>query len=437
MSRWNNLDDEVDDTTQDDSQDDDSGNTDAQDSTAQESSNNATDAIVPPDDSQSDEAPSNPETGAGESPAQDDSSGVMPVNPILKAYLQRQQDLQSALEQTKQNQLKTGLIAAFANLVHAGARQPNDLSALQSVAQADDAPLKNLLQKQAQAKDAMQIQQQIADNDPNSPAAQAMKKVMLPIFQKLGIDPAALSAMGVAQMKQDVQPMVENQFKAQSILDARREAIQARQDAAAQAQGDKLDKQQQLVYNQVTKALDSVRGDKESMNAEADRENIAKAKGLLDDYRGRWDEMPPQQVQLLADELGKIGAGGVANEGMVKSIAPGTLALDAASLKNRLLNGTDGASASPWLAKADDYLKSVDKATTAALNARVNRILTAQREQLGEHGYNLLNQTYTRKALYDSADKPAHPQDAQAVAWAKANPDDPRAKKILQINGGG
>src|SRR5260221_4883084 len=29
----------------------------------------------------------------------------------------------------------------------------------------------------------------------------------------------------------------------------------------------------------------------------------------------------------------------------------------------------------------------------------------------------------------------SHPQDSQAVAWAKANPRDPRAAKILQLNG--
>ena len=28
-------------------------------------------------------------------------------------------------------------------------------------------------------------------------------------------------------------------------------------------------------------------------------------------------------------------------------------------------------------------------------------------------------------------------QDAQAIAWAKANPNDPRSAKILRMNGGG
>jgi hypothetical protein len=28
-----------------------------------------------------------------------------------------------------------------------------------------------------------------------------------------------------------------------------------------------------------------------------------------------------------------------------------------------------------------------------------------------------------------------HPQDSAAVEWAKKNPNDPRAQKILQING--
>jgi hypothetical protein len=30
---------------------------------------------------------------------------------------------------------------------------------------------------------------------------------------------------------------------------------------------------------------------------------------------------------------------------------------------------------------------------------------------------------------------PQHPQDSEAVQWAKANPSDPRAQKILQANG--
>ena len=29
----------------------------------------------------------------------------------------------------------------------------------------------------------------------------------------------------------------------------------------------------------------------------------------------------------------------------------------------------------------------------------------------------------------------AHPQDLQAIQWAKSNPNDPRASKILQMNG--
>jgi len=69
------------------------------------------------------------------------------------------------------------------------------------------------------------------------------------------------------------------------------------------------------------------------------------------------------------------------------------------------------------------------------LDSRINAIQSQQSSVSGSHGGQRQLLSQHGSDVMDQLQVKSHPQDSQAVQWAKQNPNDPRAKKILQING--
>lgn len=102
---------------------------------------------------------------------------------------------------------------------------------------------------------------------------------------------------------------------------------------------------------------------------------------------------------------------------------------------NQMLKETDalyGDIGQQQKAKFSSWIKGQSKSTQDTLKARFQE----SREQYfpgGSAGAALNSSPSQQTKSYPV--ESAHPQDSEAVQWAKSNPDDPRAAKILQVNG--
>jgi len=165
-------------------------------------------------------------------------------------------------------------------------------------------------------------------------------------------------------------------------------------------------------------------------------------KTLINAFDG--GNLPPQQMEELALGMANMiaGSSGTARS-QVEALVPSSAMRDAQSFKQWLMNEPMGANQQKFVQMMGHTVDREMNLANEQLNTIRRKRLSAHERfrktapdqyanMVGEYGMNP-DGTPIQSA---PANVQPHPQDSVAVAWAKANPKDPRAAKILQLNGG-
>jgi len=261
--------------------------------------------------------------------------------------------------------------------------------------------------KQQAIKDGHLEAAQLPDQyDPN------LQKQLLDHAQRLALTPEQFSSL---------------QERQQTHADARAERGLKRDEMANNKQIAELDK--------IGSRLEQMRGSPAAAQAEKDIYAAQKVNSLVNLY-GDPNKLNPQQVQLVASEVAKIASGGVPSIHELEGLNPSTIPKSLAELAQKFANKPIAADQGAFVKAMKDYTDSLTKDAKAVISDRYGRILKPYESTYGKHpvfqGYQdqYLNRFNQQEQLQNS-----HPQDDQAVQWAKSNPNDPRAAQILKANG--
>lgn len=227
---------------------------------------------------------------------------------------------------------------------------------------------------------------------------------------------------------------------AQLKADASMYGSDTRADAAAKNGKNDPEK----LYTEMLNKDNTFRGNKPASDAASALRSVGNAQELLKQYPDL-NKMPQAQVNLLNDELAKIAGGGVATEGGRKELNSASFESGLQSLLGKTENRPTGAQLGEFLKQNVNYLGGLKSANQKIVNdfhmnnykAYENRLGPEQQARYKAYRPELFadQSSDTPKGLLTPPPTVDHPQDGAALAWAKKNSDNPKAKEILQLNG--
>lgn len=403
------------------------------------------DTLSEDDRNDDDENPTSPEGDQeapnGSSPdepqALPSQAAPKPVNSYLSQYL-------AAKNQANQNRLGAGLTAALGQLTHgiSGAQGNADLTGANILAKNADSSLNDYqAQQKAKAQDAL--------HDPNSQESKAFRQSIQFLAPEYGDKFGKITAAD--------QPFILKPLELKAQLDQRKEAAadrsdalrqnaQLRADAAAersdikkQAAQEKDTKEHEAYVTKVEDRARGWRGDPASTRFDQNLAAVSTADAILSKYRGREDEMTMQDIHtLIADKL-RAATGAAPTEPEIAAQLPSNMYTKYAGAKSFFTGAPEPAHAGAFVKNLDSYFKDMEGKSLSALKNRQKTVVNSPR--LSEEEKQRIEQIGVPEAVYKSNSAaggtapPVHPQDSDAVQWAKSNPNDPRSAKILQLNG--
>lgn len=350
-----------------------------------------------------------------------------------------QQALQDAQAQANIGRLVSGLGQAGDTIARGVAGRfetPATEGFYKQQAENAQAPVQNIIQgRQGVAQNAAFAQSQEAE-DPNSAVAKNLRDIYAPTMKRFGMDPTVLSEMSPNQIKSFMQQPLEYQARLASVEAGK----QLMADSKSTAAGAKRDADQDKSLQSTQQLLESARGNPAAAQAEKDIYAAQKAKSLANIY-GDPDKLSMPQVKLLASEIGKIASGGAPTMGELEGITPNTLIGRLSTVTSSLLNQPTPAHAAAFVKQYQDYANVLTKDAQKVIEDKYGRVIESRKGQLGVENYASLKTQYLDRFKNDNAGAGASspaalsPEDQQAISWAKANPNDSRAQKILSLHG--
>lgn len=198
--------------------------------------------------------------------------------------------------------------------------------------------------------------------------------------------------------------------------------------------------EQDKLYQQSLQNLNSVRGDSQLQKIEAQRDAATAAFNRLAELKARGEEPNPVDYTDILGQIYKARTGAAPTQEIMKAINQST----ASGKLNHAYTFVTGRQAPATTADIAHSLQSMafsmgqqaDKLHDGYMRTRTGdaispRLNADDRERLGK----LARGMSFAEATKDSGTVNMKPEDVQAVKWAKANPDDPRAQTILKIHG--
>jgi hypothetical protein len=280
---------------------------------------------------------------------------------------------------------------------------------------------------------------QFADGMQDYGKQKAQQKEDGEMFAK-GLQRDPKSSTGWSQIKGGALE-VGNEEKASSTKKNLAEAIAKPQEVAAKIQensirnSERKDAHGNQQMQQVQSMLESARGNPEVMQAQNDRYAADKLNGMLGTDPNK---LSPQMVQLAASEVAKIATGGVPQSAELQHLTPSSLPGSLAQAAQYFTNSPNAANQGAFLQQYQKYANDLKDNANNVIKDKYSRVIESRRASLGKDNADTLTAQYLdplKNAQKQSSSAGAHPQDDQAVAWAKSNMNDPRSVAILKANG--
>lgn len=361
------------------------------------------DSIDDQDDEQElpavDSSESLPQPDAGDS--DDDSDPVQvslpgqsitasPINPLVAEYLANKQAMAQAQGASNTNQLYANLARAGGTLSHAMSRSltPMDQSGYNALDASANQPVKNIQAQQASDLDALKgqatmlaVTKEQAESDPNSPQSLAFRKSV----EKL--------APGIAaQYGDDWQNVTAaDSDKIMKPIELK-EQMDARKQTAMLSKQTQFGQNQDKSYTQMRHDLETFRGNQAAQQAAVKVQNAQTALAMVQNKDP--NTLTTSDLNLLADEMGKIATGGVPGEGQVKALVPNTYATKLADIQTFLGNKPTNAQAADFIQHNMSYLKDMTTVAQNTLDSYRSNIAKGYKNRVKPEDYQEAMQDY-------------------------------------------
>jgi len=155
-------------------------------------------------------------------------------------------------------------------------------------------------------------------------------------------------------------------------------------------------KSQSKAYDTITKQLEMMRGNPAVQQAEKDIYAADKANSLIKLYPDP-NKLSPQQINLLASEVGKIASGGVPTQHELEGITPQTFQGRLASITQKFTNRPSPANAAAFIKQYKDYLDALRGDAQKVVEDVYGRKIKAQKSHLNSDDYQILNDLYLNR----------------------------------------
>jgi len=170
-------------------------------------------------------------------------------------------------------------------------------------------------------------------------------------------------------------------------------------------------------------------------------QSAERLEGLVQSFKD--GNLPPAQMEELALGLSNMLApGGGTSRAQVEALVPHTAIGDASKLKNWLFNEPGGSNQQKFVEQMSHTIQREKDIANGQLNQiRSQRLpIHAELKKRSPDMYNALLHSYKmdgsgNEKSMSSQSPNMSDEDKQAIEWAKANPNDPRSKQILQLHG--
>ncbi len=203
-------------------------------------------------------------------------------------------------------------------------------------------------------------------------------------------------------------------------------------------------------FDKTVAMLNSARGDKGTAQAMNDLYSASKAKGLVSLFKDP-NNMTTSDVTLLQSEIAKIATGGVPAHAEMQALSNPTLQSKLAPIITAFTNEPTPANAGAFVNHYMQYVNQLGEDARQQLSQRTGALIGTKNfspDQLKrlqgmvgryapsspQQGSGLIGQ----QGSSPGAPQP-HPQDSQAIQWAKQNLNNPamaqKAQAILKANG--
>lgn len=357
-----------------------------------------------------------------------------PIGDTLSELLgKNSDDLTAARDQRNQLQLLALLGHAGAQIGSAVtplAKTMPDNTAFNALMTAAQQPITDIKSKQDLANETMkgqvlkgQASTEIQKTDPESAVSQAARDLYRKTTGK-DADPS-LSAADIEKMD----PVLARIFTAEENAKNRaatRDAARGTKDA------DKKDKVDQHVGDM----LESSRQTPDVRQAYLDAYSASKATTLLN-KNFDLNKLSMPEVQLLTSEVAKIAQGGVPHKEELAALKPNGVPQWLSAAASKVTGAPTPANAGAFLKVYKEYLEDLTKNAKGIINDKVGRVIDTHEGRMNSQTAKLYREKYLKPLEEAKAEKKAssHPQDDEAIKWAKANPTDPMSAQILKANG--
>ena len=188
-------------------------------------------------------------------------------------------------------------------------------------------------------------------------------------------------------------------------------------------------------------AMDQMRGDPSTQQAEKDIYAADKANSLMKMY-GDPNKLTKSQVQLVVGEIGKIAQGGSPTIHELEGLNPNTFQGNVAAAWGKLVNDPQPANLAAFVKQYQDYANAVTNDAENHILNRYSRIIDPRRDYLSEKDQERLDKSYTHRFDAARAKRAAEgggenqkmsADDAAAFQHIKDNPSDPNAGAIAMV----
>lgn len=288
-------------------------------------------------------------------------------------------------------------------------------------------------------------------NDTQTPTSQVSKNAQL-AFQNTFKDYPEVAHMDVSQFSAADLDKASKNVDVVAKLQELKQSKQMQLAYQNSTLSNKKDKDQEHLYSEMNNKIATPRGNTAVQQAQVGVSSGSKAMDLINRYPNL-DDMPSQQVALLAQEISKVASGGVGSEHGQRSIEANTLQ----SAWNKLTSSIDGqptgAQLKGFIEQNKNYLEDMTKTNQQTINDYGRQVYNGYKKRLTpdqDIQFRSDNPHIFEEEKAASNGAPAapssspaspalkvqtaavHPQAGDAEAWAKANPKDPRSAVILQ-----
>lgn len=294
--------------------------------------------------------------------------------------------------------------------------------------------LQNRYQKAKEGELALGSAQ--AARNPNGQLAQTVQKVYGGMLSQAGLDPNIVKNMSPSDLEQFIKSPVETAMKLKGEMAYKQAMLGNKNDTVVDKMaGDMkkdLDPDVSRAGNFGTISQKIIQGER--------------LKALATDSQGRLLNLPAaQQEELALGFANMASSGGAQAESRVRALVPHSIVGDAQKIKQWLMNEPEGTNQQAFTQFMMGRVDAEEKlAQKQMAQIRAQRLPSHSKlKQRDPELYNSILQGYGMNA--DGSSKNQSPnvsqspdqsnEDQQAIQWAQANKQDPRAQKILQMHG--